>query len=164
MFSWFPRLSSGIKSHLILVLHNKALVLFLFMDMRWFSVYWTSKSNSSCIGFTCRGSLCPVRVWYERGRGTGLSSGTNADLRSTAAQTVTSSTHFTFIFFMGFLLFLGWVICCPIDTTLVGGPAPLNRIKNKLRPSMVPAAVPPGILRLVDVCFLYLIEIFRLER
>ena len=51
-----------------------------------------------------------------------------------------------------------------METTLDGGPAPLNRIKNKLSPRVVPAAVPPGILRLADVCFLYLIDVFILER
>ena len=50
---------------------------------------------------------------------------------------------------------MGCDICLPSDSLFASGPAPLNRIKNKLSPRIVPAATPPGISRAEEVSFRY---------
>ena len=123
-----------------------------------------SSSSLDCMVLRWRGSLCSVLSWYGTGRGTGRSSGTKDFLRSSAVAMVASSTHFTFPFIIGFLLVIGWLISRPIPTGLEAGPAPLNRIRKQLRPSMVPAARPPGICLAVDVSFLYRTENYLFDR
>ena len=88
-------------------------------------------------------SLCPVLLWKDTGPiWCSLVSIVSLSWSLIGTYIDRSSTHFFLLFPIGFLIFLGWVIICPIGSVWGFGPAPLKVTQNRKSPIIVPWPAP----------------------